>query len=235
MSLGLHDLPNEYRCVQHGVCTYTAPHTILGGVVACRIWSLHDEQLNCWNWIRLQSDELKKCFKKYYATGDSAAKIYGHFLRKTNVEKSISNQQIKARNALFSLSFIEKRGVDDIYWGPSEPLVMLAVVGIHAVMQQLWEWHSFLLMIRPGAEYQFIYLKYSLGSNNYKPSHLFIRPHYSLSSTPTWILGLLLGLGYTAHYWIWGQPIIGHNFFNHCKKLQKFCSSRTSILQCRRY
>ena len=107
VSLGLHDLPNEYRCVQHGVCTYTAPHTILGGVVACRIWSLHDEQLNCWNWIRLQSDELKKCFKKYYATGVYAAKIYGHFLRKTNVEKSISNQQIKARSALFSLSFIE--------------------------------------------------------------------------------------------------------------------------------
>ena len=114
-------------------------------------------------------------------------------------------------------------------WRPSEPLVMLAVVGIHAVMQQLWEWHSFLLMIRPGAEYQFIYLKYSLGSNNYKPSHLFIRPHYSLSSTPTWILGLLSGLGYTAHYWIWGQPIIGHNFFNHWKKIsaapgQVYCS-----------
>ena len=114
------------------------------------------------------------------------------------------------------------------YWVPS---VMLAVVGIHAVMQQLWEWHSFLLMIRPGAEYQFIYLKYSLGSNNYKPSHLFIRPHYSLSSTPTWILGLLSGLGYTAHYWIWGQPIIGHNFLTiakNCKNSaapgQVYCS-----------
>ena len=95
------------------------------------------------------------------------------------------------------------------------------------------EWHSFLLMIRPGAEYQFIYLKYSLGSNNYKPSHLFIRPHYSLSSTPTWILGSLSGLGYTAHYWIWGQPnqslvitflTIAKNCKNSAAPGQVYCS-----------
>ena len=56
---------------------------------------------------------------------------------------------------------------------------------------------------------------------------LFTLLHTNLNSRFTFILGL----GYTAHYWIWGQPIIGHNFLTiakNCKKSaapgQAYCS-----------
>ena len=80
------DPPNEYRGVQHGVCTYTAPHTHIG---RCR--GMQNLVIAWWTIKLLKLTtaskwRIEEVLYKYYATGDSAAKIYGHFWQKFDVE-----------------------------------------------------------------------------------------------------------------------------------------------------